>query len=194
MKDIDITPPVFLTPDPDPEIASFYAEDLKLYNDIHHVDFIPILPYGDMSDSFSESSGSLTSIAYWFKRQYWLSNFSNGIKNIRVWFDLIWYDRDWDNNFLWKILLFKLKRMSPAIKEHVAPGPHQVALDRSIVVLEELMKRGNCDCKCLHSFIGEKSKEEQASRSKVCHSCYIIQKELLKEFSDLFVFSNSWWD
>lgn len=34
-----------------------------------------------------------------------------GIKNLIVWFPVIWKDRDWDQQFLYVILHFKLKRM-----------------------------------------------------------------------------------
>jgi hypothetical protein len=34
-----------------------------------------------------------------------------GIRNLLIWFSVIWNDRDWDQWFLYKILQFKLKRM-----------------------------------------------------------------------------------
>jgi len=195
------TPPLVLTPDPDPEIASFYSKDLKVYNEMHHVDFTRIKPYGDMGDRLKDSISSWKDFGYWIRRQwlygvcYWWDNLKDGISNLRTWFPIIWDDRDWDNHFLWEMLLFKLKRMSPAIRKHVAPGPHMVALDRAIYVLEELLKRSRCDCAHLHSFVDRKNQEQVDSRLKVCHSCYTIQKELLKEFSELFAeFSNCWWD
>lgn len=35
----------------------------------------------------------------------------NGLKNLRYWFPVIWKDRQWDYDFLLKLLLHKLERM-----------------------------------------------------------------------------------
>ncbi len=41
-----------------------------------------------------------------------------GIKNLIIWFPIIWNDRDWDWAFLNRIMAFKLRRMSKLFKEN----------------------------------------------------------------------------
>ena len=38
-------------------------------------------------------------------------NCKNGIKNLITWFTVIWKDRDWDQQFFYEIVYFKLKQM-----------------------------------------------------------------------------------
>lgn len=54
----------------------------------------------------------------------WWSYFLNypyffriGIRNVYDYFNIIWNDRDWDQVYLYKLIIFKLKRMEDAQKE-----------------------------------------------------------------------------
>lgn len=38
----------------------------------------------------------------------WLKNIKYGIQNLIIWFSIIWNDRWWDYNFLYRIIRFKL--------------------------------------------------------------------------------------
>jgi hypothetical protein len=44
-------------------------------------------------------------------------NFLLGIKNLKVWFPIIWKDRDWDDSFIFEVLKFKLKKQAKYISE-----------------------------------------------------------------------------
>ncbi len=45
-------------------------------------------------------------------------NFIDGIKNLIKWFPVIWKDRDWDHDFIFNILEFKLKNQSKDMATH----------------------------------------------------------------------------
>jgi len=47
-----------------------------------------------------------------------------GIKNLWVWFPLVWKDRDWDYDFTLKALQFKLKKQASYLRKH---GSHESA-------------------------------------------------------------------
>jgi hypothetical protein len=42
-------------------------------------------------------------------------NLRDGIKNLIKWFPVIWKDRDWDHNFIYEIIKFKLKNQADYI-------------------------------------------------------------------------------
>jgi hypothetical protein len=50
----------------------------------------------------------------WFKweAKYTPYRFKNGVKNLWKWFPVIWKDRDYDHNFIFEILKFKLNNMA----------------------------------------------------------------------------------
>ena len=41
-----------------------------------------------------------------------IKKLKEGIINLIIWFPIIWKDRDWDHQFLYEIIRFKLKRMA----------------------------------------------------------------------------------
>ena len=53
-----------------------------------------------------------------------LRNIRIGIKNLYRWFPIIWNDRDWDHNFFFEIMRFKLKNMENFFRYY---GCHLVA-------------------------------------------------------------------
>ena len=58
-------------------------------------------------------------IYLWFKfdGQYLHKDFVRGVKNLWKWFPIIWRDRDWDDHFIWQLLIFKLKKQARYIGE-----------------------------------------------------------------------------
>ena len=44
-----------------------------------------------------------------FEIRFYLRNFISGIKNLIRWFPIIWKDRDWDDRFIWQIMIQKIK-------------------------------------------------------------------------------------
>jgi hypothetical protein len=50
-----------------------------------------------------------------FEGRYYYSDFIKGIKNLWKWFPVIWKDRDWDDHFIWEILMFKIKNQAKYI-------------------------------------------------------------------------------
>ena len=59
----------------------------------------------------------LNSIALWwkFEGRYYHINFINGIKNLWNWFPTIWKDRDWDQTFIYEVLIHKLEKQAKYI-------------------------------------------------------------------------------
>jgi len=51
-------------------------------------------------------------------RFIFLKNIFYSIKNLIKWFKIIWNDRDWDHNYLYYILKFKLERMRDYNKKY----------------------------------------------------------------------------
>jgi hypothetical protein len=59
-------------------------------------------------------------IRLWWKfdGKYYHKYLIQGIKNLIKWFPIIWKDRDWDSQFIFDILQFKLKNQSKYIGFH----------------------------------------------------------------------------
>jgi len=53
-------------------------------------------------------------IRLWWKfdGRYYHKNFTNGVKNLWKWFPVIWEDRDWDQYFIYEILIHKLEKQA----------------------------------------------------------------------------------
>jgi hypothetical protein len=56
-------------------------------------------------------------ITLWWKfnGRYLHTDFIKGVKNLWKWFPVIWKDRDWDDHFIWQILIFKIKNQAKYI-------------------------------------------------------------------------------
>lgn len=50
-----------------------------------------------------------------FEAQYYHKDFVQGVKNLLKWFPTIWKDRDWDDSFIFDIIIQKLKNQSDYI-------------------------------------------------------------------------------
>lgn len=64
-----------------------------------------------------EKPGFFKSISLWwrFEGRYYHKDFINGVKNLWKWFPTIWKDRDWDDSFIFDLLIQKLKNQSKYI-------------------------------------------------------------------------------
>jgi hypothetical protein len=62
----------------------------------------------------------LNSIKLWwrFEARYYHKDFINGIKNLWNWFPTIWKDRDWDQTFIYEVLIHKLEKQAKYIKQN----------------------------------------------------------------------------
>ena len=170
--------------------ADFYGEDYKALQAIKQVAFEPVSPCTLKNPMWPPIEWYHACYRAWHMHiAYWWSDICNGIVNLYHWGWLIWNDRDWDNHFLWDIMLKKLKLMQPAICVHSMRGPHADALDRCIVLLEEVIKRSSCDCHRLGWTCGKLNGVQDTI------DCYKLQQDMLAEFGQLFArFSASWWD
>lgn len=50
-----------------------------------------------------------------FEGRYYHKDFVHGVKNLWRWFPTIWKDRDWDDSFIWDIMIQKIKNQSKYI-------------------------------------------------------------------------------
>ena len=58
----------------------------------------------------NEKVGFLENIRLWwkFEGRYYHKDFVNGVKNLIRWFPVIWKDRDWDDHFIWELMMKKI--------------------------------------------------------------------------------------
>ncbi len=61
----------------------------------------------------------------WYKFKHWRykynlnwSGIKQGIRNLVIWFPVIWFDRWWDHSFLYSILRFKLSLMEKGFRTY----------------------------------------------------------------------------
>lgn len=52
-----------------------------------------------------------------FKGKYILSDIRSGIKNVVRWFPVIWKDRDWDDHYIWAMMIKKLEFQAKYTRE-----------------------------------------------------------------------------
>lgn len=52
-----------------------------------------------------------------FEIRFYLKDFISGIKNLIRWFPIIWKDRDWDDHYIWQIMIQKIKFQAQYIRE-----------------------------------------------------------------------------
>lgn len=59
----------------------------------------------------------LRKIQLWwkFEGRYYHTDFIKGVKNLWKWLPVIWKDRDWDDHYIWEILIFKIKNQAKYI-------------------------------------------------------------------------------
>ena len=56
--------------------------------------------------------------AWWrYEGRFYHKDFTSGIKNLIRWFPVIWKDRDWDDHFIWELMIQKLKFQAKYIGE-----------------------------------------------------------------------------
>ena len=84
-----------------------------------------------------------------------MRNIYHGIHNLIKWFPIIWHDRDWDWEYLARMMEFKFRNMSHLFKEHgVAVGSEKQA--KELLTCAELIKRlrdnDTCDLDVVESW------------------------------------------
>jgi len=88
-----------------------------------------------MKDNFFEK------VYYWFKYdfRYLPHNIKYGIVNLFKWLPTIWYDRDYDYNYIYEVLKFKLKKQADylAKKNRFESTSRQVEIINLVVKLIE---------------------------------------------------------
>ncbi len=69
------------------------------------------------SKSLDKKTNFFKCIYLWWKfdGQYLHKEFARGVKNLWKWFPVVWKDRDWDDHFIWQLLIFKLKKQAKYI-------------------------------------------------------------------------------
>jgi len=62
----------------------------------------------------------LKNIYWWwkFEGRHYHKNFIRGIKNLWNWFPVVWYDRDWDQYFIYEVLIHKLEKQAKYIGQN----------------------------------------------------------------------------
>lgn len=56
--------------------------------------------------------------SWWYHEgRYYHKVFKTGVKNLLYWFPVIWKDRNWDSNYIFEIMIHKLKAQSKYIGE-----------------------------------------------------------------------------
>jgi len=62
----------------------------------------------------------IESIKLWWRYEgrYYHKDFIQGVKNLWNWFPIIWKDRDWDQSFIYEILIHKLENQAKRIGQN----------------------------------------------------------------------------
>jgi hypothetical protein len=181
----------------DEEAKNFYADDQVKLDSIKRVAFEPIKP----NTPYTTPTWPPVEWYWFFYRlwhhniSYWPSQLRDGCVNMWNWFATIWSLRNWDDYHLYFIMLKQMKEMQVGCRANSLEAPHHAALDRCVVLLEEVLKRGQCDCSTLDTVHEDRSPEQIHARVQHCSVCYAEQQAMLEEFGQLFAaFSRNWWD
>jgi hypothetical protein len=115
----------------------------------------------------------------------WFFDLYFGIKNLILWFPIIWPDRDFDWAFLAAIMEFKLRRMSELFRKY-GTSVHSDKYARQTLICAELLKRLADDNYWEMRKFGRKlsSEQQQAIENADSELCFkIMGKHFL-----------SWWE
>lgn len=90
-------------------------------------------------------------VSYRWLSSYWWENITgilydlkNGSINVVRWIPVIWFDRDWDWEFLNRILIYKFERMAKAMDEgHLLHAPDRAGQLRICALLCKRMSEDN---------------------------------------------------
>lgn len=92
----------------------------------------------------------------WWKYdgRYYPKNFWQGIKNLWRWKSVIWKDRDWDHDYIYEILAFKLKNQADCLSktEYSNKNKRDVEIIRTCVRLIEKQQSGWYDSEYIDYF------------------------------------------
>lgn len=128
----------------------------------------------------------------WDKLATIYSNLIHGIQNIFIYFPIIWIQRDWDWDYLSRLMEFKLRRMSRLFSEH----GHLANSDRcarQTLICAHLLQRLREDEYMLNNMPLRSSYEELPGWQWHKHVESLVRQDqelLLKTFKHF----RSWWD
>jgi hypothetical protein len=181
----------------DTEAEAFYAEDKRKLESIKRAEFEPIKPGEEYATPMKTPADWYWALyrLWWHNIADWPSDIRRGLRNIWSWFTTIWTLRDWDNFHLYAMMLKQMKAMQVGCRGNSLEAPHHKALDRCVVLLEEVIRRGQCDCSVLNGILDGRSEEKTKARVMQCVKCGKETNDMLREFGELFAgFSQGWWD
>jgi len=111
----------------------------------------------------------------------------NGLKNLFIWFKIIWNDRWWDNYYFFKILHKKLSLMEKNFREdgvHLFAEKDANKMKRCVLVLERLM---NDD-------YDANASTKNSLKERIEHADYLRQQDVDYLFEILRKNILTWWD
>lgn len=121
--------------------------------------------------------------------RYWHKDIANGVKNLYMWFPIIWRDRNWDQQYLLDMMMFKMSLMGKGLKLSTPQATHMKELRYCVRLLKEYSRRSQCDCRLLGS------KKCGSKNMKAYMRCLHEQEQILAEFGDVFARNvQHWWD
>jgi hypothetical protein len=111
----------------------------------------------------------------WLETQYY--NLKYGITNLIIYFKVIWYDRNWDQYFLYVLLAKKLERMEIEMKE---ANNHTDTLEvvEQIKEAKEIIIRFRDG---IHSDLAHEEYEKKWKRGEI----YFVPYQNSKDFSEM---------
>lgn len=139
----------------------------------------------------------------------WPYYFKDGIRNLILWFPLIWKDQQWDRNYLYKIMIFKLRLMqdffesnktnvadADKLAEQIEDAKHAlIRIEKDDYMLPEYRRIINCEyyIENKHTF------KQTAEYNKLIKENMKFEQKSFEEDFKIFcdIFKNhslGWWD
>lgn len=90
-------------------------------------------------------SNIIQTLKYKFQNEirYWPRSFKIGIKNLIVWFPIVWKDRQWDHQYIYTVFRHKLNLTEQFIRHngiHVNNIADADKIKKCVILLDRLMK------------------------------------------------------
>lgn len=170
--------------------AAVAVSNARPHTRVHKAVFTPVSPCTIKDDtSFPVGWYYIAKRFIRWDLRYWHRDVQYGIRNLYRWLPTIWRNRDWDNAYLNEIILKKLRYMQVECRMNIKEGRQHKALDRCVILMDELIKRDQCNC----SLLGDKGPGGCDVTKTVV--CYREQDDMRKEWARLWAkYSAAWWD
>lgn len=128
---------------------------------------------------------------------YKITNFINNIKHFIKWSPIIWEDRDWDENYLYKMISFKLGNMKEYHEKYgVTADRLKIAkqINTCKLSLDRVIKDTYWPFELFCDNREEHKNKDKPLGSLFRHEVY-LKKQDLELFAKYFVkYSRGWWD